>query len=108
MRRVEEQEVTPCQASFWFSCTAWSVDRIALGCQNMAPVTTERFPSGQREQTVNLPRKLRRFESFPLHQIAEQCKSAVFMRAWYNGRTSAFQADDAGSIPAARSMVKLM
>ncbi len=29
----------------------------------------EGFPSGQREQTVNLPRKLRRFESFPLHQI---------------------------------------
>lgn len=28
----------------------------------------EGFPSGQREQTVNLPRKLRRFESFPLHQ----------------------------------------
>lgn len=29
----------------------------------------EGFPSGQREQTVNLPRKLRRFESFPLHQV---------------------------------------
>ena len=25
------------------------------------------------------------------------------MRVWYNGRTSAFQADDAGSIPATRS-----
>ncbi len=29
----------------------------------------EGFPSGQREQTVNLPRKLRRFESFSLHQM---------------------------------------
>ncbi len=30
----------------------------------------EGFPSGQREQTVNLPRfALRRFESFPLHQV---------------------------------------
>ena len=29
----------------------------------------EGFPSGQREQTVNLPRKLRRFESSSLHQI---------------------------------------
>ena len=38
-------------------------------------LVTERFPSGQREQTVNLPRKLRRFESFPLHQIAERCKA---------------------------------
>ena len=27
------------------------------------------------------------------------------MRVWYNGRTSAFQADDAGSIPATRSIV---
>ena len=26
------------------------------------------------------------------------------MRVWYNGSTSAFQADDAGSIPAARSI----
>ena len=26
------------------------------------------------------------------------------VRAWYNGSTSAFQADDAGSIPAARSI----
>ena len=28
----------------------------------------------------------------------------VGMRVWFNGRTSAFQADDAGSIPATRSM----
>jgi hypothetical protein len=27
------------------------------------------------------------------------------LRAWFNGRTSAFQADGAGSIPAARSNV---
>tara|TARA_B100001057_G_scaffold19443_1_gene17936 strand:+ start:1931 stop:2245 length:315 start_codon:yes stop_codon:yes gene_type:complete len=28
----------------------------------------------------------------------------VGMRVWFNGRTSAFQAEDAGSIPATRSM----
>ena len=27
----------------------------------------------------------------------------MFLRVWYNGRTSAFQADDAGPIPATRS-----
>ena len=59
----------------------------------------EGFPSGQREQTVNLPRKLRWFESVPLHHFLTRGKS----RVWYNGRTSAFQADDAGSIPATRS-----
>ena len=31
----------------------------------------EGFPSGQRGQTVNLLRKLRRFESFSLHQIQD-------------------------------------
>ncbi len=36
--------------------------------QNAASIT-EGFPSGQRDQTVNLTRKLRRFKSFPLHQI---------------------------------------
>ncbi len=30
----------------------------------------EGFPSGQRDQTVNLTRKLRWFESTPLHHIA--------------------------------------
>ena len=37
--------------------------------QNSRPQRhTEGFPSGQREQTVNLPApRLRRFESFPLH-----------------------------------------
>lgn len=29
------------------------------------------------------------------------------MRVWFNGRTSAFQADDAGSIPATRSIAWL-
>ena len=29
----------------------------------------EGFPSGQRDQTVNLTRKLRRFESCPLHHL---------------------------------------
>lgn len=29
----------------------------------------EGFPSGQRDQTVNLTRKLRWFESTPLHQL---------------------------------------
>ncbi len=28
----------------------------------------------------------------------------LFLRVWYNGSTSAFQADDAGSIPATRSI----
>ena len=50
---------------------------------------TEGFPSGQREQTVNLPALcLRRFESFPLHQSGREqprgCSSV--------GRAPAFQA----------------
>ena len=32
----------------------------------------EGFPSGQRDQTVNLTRKLRWFESTPLHQRADE------------------------------------
>ena len=28
------------------------------------------------------------------------------MRVWFNGRTSAFQAEDAGSIPATRSIIR--
>ncbi len=28
------------------------------------------------------------------------------MRVWFSGKTSAFQADDAGSIPATRSILK--
>ncbi len=42
------------------------------------PPQLERFPSGQREQTVNLPRKLRRFESFPLHQIYQAVIFSLF------------------------------
>ena len=46
-------------------------------------------PSGQREQTVNLPRlALRRFESFPHHFVARG-RSSV-------GRASAFQAEGRG------------
>ena len=40
----------------------------------------EGFPSGQRDQTVNLTRKLRRFESSPLHQISWFCRAAVVAR----------------------------
>ena len=41
-------------------------------------------------------------------QILKQYKIELafrVLRVWYNGRTSAFQADDAGSIPATRSSV---
>src|SRR5580765_2147415 len=49
-------------------------------------------PSGQREQTVNLPRlALRRFESFPHHFVARG-RSSV-------GRASAFQAEGHGFEP---------
>ena len=34
----------------------------------------EGFPSGQRDQTVNLTRKLRWFESTPLHQLSQMKK----------------------------------
>ena len=30
----------------------------------------------------------------------------IGMRVWFNGRTSAFQAEDAGSIPATRSIIR--
>ena len=77
------------------------------------------FPSGQRDQTVNLTRKLRWFESTSPHHKAElselfvakkaaasesvSANCMIVMRALCNGKTSAFQADDAGSIPATRS-----
>src|SRR5207244_1555036 len=49
-------------------------------------------PSGQSEQTVNLPRlALRRFESFPHHFVARG-RSSV-------GRASAFQAEGRGFEP---------
>lgn len=38
-------------------------------------LTLEGFPSGQRDQTVNLTREFRRFESFPLHQIKRELQA---------------------------------
>ena len=71
------------------------------------------FPSGQRDQTVNLtamPSKVRILLPPPLKVVVFLDKRPVvlaiirgYLRVWYNGRTSAFQADDAGSIPATRS-----
>ena len=72
------------------------------------------FPSGQRDQTVNLtamPSKVRILLPPPLRgAVVVLDKRAIMVavgrelwRVWYNGRTSAFQADDAGSIPATRS-----
>ena len=72
------------------------------------------FPSGQRDQTVNLtamPSKVRILLPPPLRgAVVVLGKRAIMVtvkreqwRVWYNGRTSAFQADDAGSIPATRS-----
>ena len=70
------------------------------------------FPSGQRDQTVNLtakPSKVRILPPPPFKsarsQKAGSCLSEFSKaRVWFNGRTSAFQADDAGSIPATRSI----
>ena len=52
----------------------WSIrvfDRLRLTWQqdsvNFARLLRGRFPSGQRDQTVNLTRKLRWFESSPPH-----------------------------------------
>ena len=39
-----------------------------MGVDDVPPFT-QGFPSGQRDQTVTLTRKLRWFESTPLHQI---------------------------------------
>jgi hypothetical protein len=70
------------------------------------------FPSGQRDQTVNLTRKLRWFESsLHHHDFQANLKTSSIelafwvSRVWYNGRTSAFQADDASSILATRSIL---
>ncbi len=52
-------------------------------------------PSGQREQTVNLPRlALRRFESFPHHCVARARRGRSSV-----GRASAFQAEGRGFEP---------
>ena len=55
----------------------------------------EGYSSGQRGQTVNLL-------ALP-SQVRILPPPVGLLRVWYNGRTSAFQADDAGSIPATRS-----
>lgn len=39
----------------------------------------EGFPSGQRDQTVNLTRKLRWFESTPLHHVNTGDKQSQFV-----------------------------
>src|ERR1700732_5272325 len=73
----------------------------------------EGYPSGQREQTVNLPAYA--FEgSNPSPSTTEagmECGprgsagrlGVISARGEFNGRTSAFQADDVGSIPTTRS-----
>src|SRR3989441_6903257 len=54
-------------------------------------------PSGQREQTVNLPRlALRRFESFPHHFVARGARARGRSSV---GRASAFQAEGHGFEP---------
>ena len=35
----------------------------------------------------------------------KKCAAEFGARVWFNGRTSAFQAEDAGSIPATRSII---
>ena len=67
------------------------------------PITLVGLGSGQTQQTVTLSRKLRRFESFPHHHLLPWFTA---LRVWFSGRTSAFQADGAGSIPATRSIFK--
>ena len=63
---------------------------------NTYPEILEGYSSGQRGQTVNLL-------ALPSQVRILPPPSICMMRVWYNGRTSAFQADDAGSIPATRS-----
>jgi hypothetical protein len=40
-----------------------------VGVLQFATRNTGRYPSGQRGQTVNLLRELRRFKSFPAHSV---------------------------------------
>jgi hypothetical protein len=54
----------------------------------------EGFPSGQRDQTVNLTAPPSKVQILPPPPLSEHRIMAI---------TSAFQADDAGSTPAARS-----
>ena len=61
---------TPLASSIYFVCN-WGFGkfiRYMLGVDDVLPFT-QGFPSGQRDQTVTLTRKLRWFESTPLHQI---------------------------------------
>ena len=44
---------------------------LAVRARKMHDLFGEGFPSGQRDQTVNLTRKLRWFESTPLHHIMQ-------------------------------------
>ncbi len=72
----------------------------------------ERFPSGQRGQTVNLlaqPSMVRIHPSPPPRVCelpGEPGLSLALKRVWFNGRTPAFQAGGAGSIPATRSSLE--
>ena len=66
---------------------------------NTYPELLEGYSSGQRGQTVNLLALPSEVRILPPPQFR-------MMRVWYNGRTSALQADDAGSIPATRSEKK--
>ncbi len=69
----------------------------------------EGFPSGQREQTVNLPAlpSMVRIRPPPPYSLGNSSKSYVCGHR-IMAITSAFQADDAGSIPAARSNHNLL
>ena len=84
----------------------------------------EGFPSGQRGRTVNplaelsmvrihlpppITRKWLSGRASPCQGEGREFESRLplhFMRMWYNGRTSAFQADDTGSIPVIRSILR--
>ena len=59
------------------------------------------FPSGQRDRIVNPTRKLRWFESISHHHLDQLLLGGYGIVAI----TSAFQAEEAGSIPATRSNI---
>ena len=56
-----------------------SVDINGLREENVALFLVG-FPSGQRDQTVNLTRKLRWFKSTPHHQFVEACECCLSAR----------------------------
>ena len=102
-----------------------------LFASSILKVLVEGFPSGQRERTVNPSAQLsmvrihlpppymrkwlsgraspcqgegREFESrLPLHCLLISLWR--YLRMWFSGKTSAFQADDTGSIPVIRSIL---